>query len=75
MILRAAAGGHPPTPLDVSDEFLEARWGGDDGDAVGRLTILASALAVGANVMTSADGALCDAAARRALHVANPLAD
>jgi len=34
---------------------------------------LAAALAIGANVLTSADGALCDAAERRGLHVANPL--
>ncbi len=33
----------PRTLLDVSDEFLEARWGGDDGDGIGRLTIHASA--------------------------------
>jgi hypothetical protein len=29
--------------LDVLDEFLEARWAGDDGDGIGRLTIRASA--------------------------------
>jgi predicted nucleic acid-binding protein len=34
---------------------------------------LASALLVGSTVLTSADTALCDAAARRGLHVANPL--
>lgn len=34
---------------------------------------LAAALSVGASVLTSADGALCEAAARRGLHVANPL--
>lgn len=34
---------------------------------------LASALMIGAELVTSADGALCDAAARRGLHVANPL--
>ncbi len=34
---------------------------------------LAAALAVEANVLTSADGALCGAAERRGLHVANPL--
>jgi uncharacterized protein len=34
---------------------------------------LAAALAIGAIVLASADAALCDAAARRGLHVANPL--
>lgn len=34
---------------------------------------LASALVMEADVLTSADEALCDAAARRGLHVANPL--
>lgn len=34
---------------------------------------LAAALLVGASVFTSADGALCDAAGRCGLHVANPL--
>jgi uncharacterized protein len=34
---------------------------------------LAAALAIEANVLTSADAALCDAAERRGLHVANPL--
>lgn len=34
---------------------------------------LAAALLVGARVLTSADNALCDAAARRGIHVANPL--
>ena len=34
---------------------------------------LAAALAIGANVLTSADSALCDAAARRSIHAANPL--
>jgi uncharacterized protein len=35
---------------------------------------LAGALCVGASVMTSADTELCDAALRRGLHIANPLA-
>ncbi|MEZ5239718.1 MAG: type II toxin-antitoxin system VapC family toxin [Microthrixaceae bacterium] len=35
---------------------------------------LASALLVGAELVTSADAALCDAAAGRGLHVANPVA-
>ena len=34
---------------------------------------LAAAFTVGARVFSSADTALCDAAARRGLHVANPL--
>jgi len=34
---------------------------------------LAAALFVGATVLTSADDALCDAAGRRGMHVANPL--
>ncbi len=34
---------------------------------------LAGALTLGAALLTSADTALCDAAARRGLHVANPL--
>jgi predicted nucleic acid-binding protein len=34
---------------------------------------LAVALAVGATVFTSADAALCEAAHRRGLHVANPI--
>jgi len=34
---------------------------------------LAAALAIGASVLTSADSALCGAAERRSLHVANPL--
>ena len=34
---------------------------------------LATALFVGATVLTSADDALCDAAGRRGMHVANPL--
>src|SRR5688500_14693902 len=34
---------------------------------------LAAALSVGASVLTSTDTGLCDAAARRGLHVANPL--
>jgi len=33
---------------------------------------LAAALTIGADVLTSADAALCDAAERRGLHVANP---
>lgn len=36
---------------------------------------LAAALAVHAGLLTSADAALCDAALRRNLHVANPLAN
>lgn len=35
---------------------------------------LAGARSVGATILTSADTALCEAAARRGLHVANPLA-
>lgn len=34
---------------------------------------LAAAIRVGASVLTSTDSALCDAAAQRGLHVANPL--
>jgi len=34
---------------------------------------LAAALQVGADVLTSADAALCEAAAHRGLHVANPI--
>lgn len=34
---------------------------------------LAAALLIGADVLTSADSALCEAAARRGLHIANPL--
>jgi uncharacterized protein len=34
---------------------------------------LAAALAIGANVLTSADADLCGAAENRSLHVANPL--
>lgn len=34
---------------------------------------LAAALAIGANVLTSSDAGLCDAAERRGIHVANPL--
>lgn len=34
---------------------------------------LAAALSVDAAILTSADAALCEAAARRGLHVANPL--
>jgi hypothetical protein len=34
---------------------------------------LAAALAIAANVVTSADSVLCEAAERRGLHVANPL--
>jgi predicted nucleic acid-binding protein len=34
---------------------------------------LAAALTVGADVLTSTDAALCAAAERRGLHVANPL--
>lgn len=34
---------------------------------------LSAALTVGATIVTSADSALCDAAGRRGLHVANPL--
>ncbi len=34
---------------------------------------LAAALSIEANVLTSADSVLCDAAERRGLHVANPL--
>jgi len=34
---------------------------------------LAGALLIGADILTSADGALCDAASGRGLHVANPL--
>lgn len=36
---------------------------------------LAAALAVEAQVLTSSDSALCDAAQRRGLHVANPIDD
>jgi predicted nucleic acid-binding protein len=34
---------------------------------------LASALVIGADLLTSADATLCEAAARRGVHVANPL--
>ncbi|NOX29143.1 MAG: type II toxin-antitoxin system VapC family toxin [Actinobacteria bacterium] len=34
---------------------------------------LAAALRIGASVFTSSDSASCDAAARRGMHVANPL--
>jgi hypothetical protein len=34
---------------------------------------LAAALTVEAEILTSADAALCDAAERRGLHIANPL--
>jgi predicted nucleic acid-binding protein len=36
---------------------------------------LAAALHLGASVLTSADEALCDAAGRNGMHVANPLVD
>jgi hypothetical protein len=36
---------------------------------------LAAAIYLGASILTSADDALCDAASRNAMHVANPLAD
>ena len=36
---------------------------------------LAAALTTGALVLTSADDALCEAAARRGLHISNPLQD
>ena len=36
---------------------------------------LAAALLLGASVLTSADEALCDAAGRNGMHVANPLVD
>ena len=36
---------------------------------------LAAALHLGASVLTSADEALCDAASRNGMHVANPLVD
>jgi uncharacterized protein len=36
---------------------------------------LAAALHLGASILTSADEALCDAAGRNGMHVANPLVD
>ncbi|QXC59498.1 type II toxin-antitoxin system VapC family toxin [Aquihabitans sp. G128] len=57
-----------PTVLDQAEDLAE-RDALRGSDAVH----LAAALLVGAEVLSSADRELCDAAARHGLHVANPL--
>ncbi len=62
--------------VEVSEELVEgaARLAEDEALRGYDAVHLAAALLVGATVLTSADLALCEAASRRGLHVANPLA-
>ena len=64
------------TLVEITEDLASAAGDVAEADALrGYDAIhLAAALAVGANVFTSADAALCDAAQRRGLHVANPMA-
>ena len=57
------------SPIDASDDRLAEHEALRGYDAVH----LGAALLVGATVFSSADTHLCGAAARRGLHIANPL--
>ena len=63
------------TLVDVTEEVASIAGGLAEAEALrGYDAIhLAAALQVGADVLTSADAALCEAAAHRGLHVANPI--
>lgn len=63
------------TIVEVTEQLInEAADLGEEDTLRGYDAVhLASALSIGAELVTSADSALCDAAARRGLHVANPL--
>jgi uncharacterized protein len=61
----------------VTDDLVDraANLAEDEGLRGYDAVHLAAALHLGASVLTSADEALCDAAARNGMHVANPLVD
>lgn len=61
----------------VTDDLVEraANIAEDEGLRGYDAVHLAAALHLGASVLTSADEALCDAAARNGMHVANPVVD
>jgi len=63
------------TFIEITDDLVEEAADLAEADALGGYDAmhLAAALAIEANVLTSSDPALCDAAERRGLHVANPL--
>jgi predicted nucleic acid-binding protein len=63
--------------IPVSDELVTAAadLAEEEGLRGYDAVHLAAALAIEATVLTSADSALCDAAAHQGLHVANPLTD
>jgi len=62
--------------VEVTDELIEQAADLAEAEALRGYdaTHLGAALLVDATVLTSADEALCSAAGRRGLHVANPLA-
>jgi predicted nucleic acid-binding protein len=61
--------------VEITEELIELAAGlAEDEQLRGYDAMhLAAALTVEAEILTSADAALCDAAERRGLHVANPL--
>lgn len=63
------------TFIEITDDLVEEAADLAEAEALrGYDAIhLAAALAIEANVLTSSDAALCDAAERRGIHVANPL--
>ena len=62
--------------VDVGEGLIAAAAGLAEADGLRGYDAvhLAGALLIGAEILTSADGALCEAASGRGLHVANPLA-
>jgi uncharacterized protein len=60
--------------VEITSELIDtaADLAEDEGLRAYDAVHLAAALIVGATIFTSADVALCDAASRRGLHVANP---
>lgn len=63
------------TIVEVTEELISEAAGLAEDEALRGYDAvhLAAALTIEATVLTSADAALCDAAERRGLHVANPL--
>lgn len=61
--------------IEITDEVVAAAADLAEAEALRGYDAvhLASALAIEATVLTSGDGALCAAAERRGLHIANPL--
>jgi predicted nucleic acid-binding protein len=61
----------------VTDDLISraANLADDEGLRGDDAVHLAAALHLGASILTSADEALCDAAGRNGMHVANPLVD